>query len=94
MEEMSNENRRREPHFLVYPLSQFGNQSFFLQSLQNYFIFVKCLPERSAGYVAPSLLLWFNPSQQLSTMQPLPPPRSQWGGEDNQEKKSKTPALR
>jgi len=51
--EKSNENRRREPHFLIYPPLQFGNESFLLQSLQNYF--VRCLPEHSAGHIAPSL---------------------------------------
>ena len=30
---------------------------------------------------------WFNPSQQLSTTQPLPPPPSQWDGEEGREKK-------
>ena len=39
-------------------------------------------------------LSWFNPSQQLSTMQLLPPPTSQWDGEEDQGKKSKTHGLR
>ena len=34
-------------------------------------------------------VLWFNPSQQLSTMQPLTPPCSQWDGEEDREKKVK-----
>ena len=36
---------------------------------------------------------WFNPSQQPSTMQPLPPSPSQWG-EEEERKKSKTHGLR
>ena len=32
---------------------------------------------------------WFNPSQQLSTMQPLPPSPSQWGEEEERGKKKK-----
>ena len=39
-------------------------------------------------------LPWFNPSQQLSTMQPLPPPHSQWDGEEDWKKKGKTYGLR
>ena len=33
------------------------------------------------------VLSWFNPSQQLSTTQPLPPPRSQWGEEEERKTK-------
>lgn len=37
----------------------------------------------------------FDPSQQLSTMQPLTPfPPTQWDGGDNKEKKGKTRGLR
>ena len=36
---------------------------------------------------------WFNPSQQLSTTQPLCPPPSQWDGEEDRGK-SKTRGLR
>ena len=39
-------------------------------------------------------LSWFNPSQQLSTTQPLPPPPSQWGEEEERKEKCKTRGLR
>ena len=46
----------------------------------------------AARQFPPSPVSWFNTSQQLSTMQLLPPPPSQWGGEEG--KKSKTHRLR
>ena len=36
-----------------------------------------------------NVLSWFNPSQQLSTMQPLPPAASQCGEEEERKKKVK-----
>ena len=40
-----------------------------------------------------SLLSWFNPSQQLSTTQPLPPSPSQWGEEEESKGKKKENSL-
>ena len=41
----------------------------------------------------PTLMSWFHPSRQQSTMQLLTPTHSQWGGEEER-KKSKTHGLR
>ena len=47
----------------------------------------KVLPSACLSFVETNQLSWFNRSQQLSTKQPFPPPLSQWGEEEEREKK-------